>query len=99
MHISVNYFAFKVVTHIKLIQPEDVKYEKYINWCFHGEEVYNSTEYNRLFNGRDRETYFEGFTMREHLGMAINPNEIFLELTEKGGSLHRVSKKTPQYSF
>ena len=62
--ISVNYFAFQVVTTIKLIQPEDVKYEKYINWCFRSDEMYNITGYDRL-------------TMGERMAMAMNPGEMF----------------------
>ena len=88
MKISVNYFKFKVVTNIKLIQPEEVEVEKYLDWCFEINELFNRTKFDMVHRGRN----FEDLSMRELLSIALDPDEIF-EHVHDDAKLHKLRKE------
>ena len=86
--ISVNYFQFKVVTNIKLIQPEEVKLEKYLNWCFEINELFNRTKFETIHHGRK----FKNFSMRQLFEIAYTPYDI-LEHAHNGKRMHKLGPK------
>ena len=90
MKISVNYFKFKVVTNIKLIQPEEVKIEKYFNFCFSITEFYNQTQFDKIIQKRTFLELNKQLTIAELLSIAVNPEDLF-QHAHGGKRMHRMS--------
>ena len=106
VQISINYFAFSVVSDIKIIMPGIVQ-KKALNLCFQCGEILNYSMYDELVkkyfmteyenkyvrrNGMDfKMDFLFNRSIEERFNLMINPNEIFQDQLNYGSKQFLIS--------
>lgn len=91
--ISINYFAFDVVSDIKIIMPEEIHGTKSLNLFFPIYEVKNETIFEKIWKkyfpnhsisvSNEIEIIRDTFTLEDLLDIAISPTKLFKNITNE----------------